>query len=565
MTAFLRKNRTFIVILFFLTCGLFLVWKAHQGYIFNDEPFMVSLGHRLVKGDMFFVDEWNTSQLTAVFFAPLVFLYTAVTKSTVGVVLFCRLVYVAWWLFVGVILYRRLRQYGWISIVVAAMFILYTPLDEMTLTYNAMGLSLLVLFVSYFLTEGNAVFDYVNGIVLAFAVLAYPGLLVIYVFYFISVIIRCIFKLKIGGKWARMLSWRLFLRITIASVAVAVLFCLFVFSSGNSNVFESIFAMFSVGADNKKSLMQLIQKLFEQMPVMIICGPLIIIISIIDRNRQKRGFLYIIAQILVFTVTIIFIIKDIYSFNAVMIPLFFVGIQAFILVKRRDAALTSVFGVSGIIAAFVWYYSSDTKIPSFSNGFVLINVVSVIYIYRLYSELSVKMNKPLPKRLLSLLLACVVFGQVGTEFYIKVRRSYWDELFPTLNNTIQVGAAKNIRTCDYNADNYNMVYEDVEEMQRLTKADRTKKFLSLSLFPSIYLDMDYQYGTFSSWTYTGNSFDYDALNRKLTRYYELNPSKVADVIYINSDDRESLSLITCIDFSKYSETELKSGSVFIKK
>lgn len=566
MIAFLKKNRTVVTILLFITCGLFLVWKAHQGYIFNDEPFMASLGHRLLKGDRFFINEWNGTQLVGVFYAPLVFLYTAVTGGMEGIILFCRLVYVAWWLCVGLILYRRLRQYGWISVVAVAFFLLYTPLDEMTVTYNAMGVSLLLLFVSYFLIDGNIVLDYVNGIVLALAVLAYPGLLAVYIIYFIAVFVKKVFKIETDEKVARMLSWKLFLRITAASATIAVVFFIFVFSAGVSNVFESLTAMFSTGPDNKKSLLMLLEKLFEQMPIMTIGAPLLIVVSLIDRNRRRRTSLYMIAQVLVFAVTMVYIIyRDIYAFNAIMIPLFFVGLQAFILVRQRDRVLTIAFGVVGWIAAFVWYFSSDTKIPSFANGFVLINIASIICLYKLYLESEISVDKLILKRALPLILVFAMCVQVGAELYIKVRRSYWDELFPALRTTIQMGVAKNITTCDYYANNYNDVYGDVQEIRHLTGEDTSKKFLSLSLFPSIYLDMNYEYGTFSSWTYTSNALDFEALNSKLAKYYELNPSKVAEIIYVNSADRENMDMITCIDYSQYTETELKSGSVFIKK
>ena len=566
MTAFLKKNKTLVVILLFVSCGLFLIWKAHQGYIFNDEPFMVSLGQRLVKGDRFFIDEWNTTQLVGVFYAPVVFLYTTISGGTVGIILFCRLVYVAWWLCVGVVLYRRLRQYGLLSTVAVAFFLLYTPLDEMTLTYNAMGLSLLLLFVSYYLIDGNIVFDYINGIVLALAVLAYPGLLTVYVVYFIAVLVKSIFKIKTDEGISRMLSWKLFLRITAAAVSIAVVFCIFVFSAGLSSIVESLAAMFSTGADDKKDLFLLLEKLFEKMPIMTIGGPLVIAISIFDRNRHRRTSLYMITQVFIFSLTIIYLIyKDIYSFNAIMIPLFFVGLQAFVFVKQRDSVLTLAFGVVGLISSFVWYFSSDTKIPSFSNGFVLINIASLIYLYRLHLESAIDLDKLILKRALPIALCFVlVCVQIGAELYIKVRRSYWDELFPALRTTIQVGAAKNLTTCDYYANRYNVVYDDVLEMRRLTGEDRSQKLLSLSLFPSVFLDMDYEFGTFSSWTFTGNALDFDSLNRKLTKYYEMNPTKVADIIYINNHDRDNIGMITSIDFSQYTEKKLKSGSAFLR-
>ena len=149
-----------MAIFILLICTVFLCQKARTGYIFNDEPFMITLGHRILKGDRFFIDEYNSAQLTGLFYVPFVWLFTAVTKSTTGMILFLRYVYVAWQVFVSVILYLRLKQYGWISIICVLFYVLFTPLDEMSLTYNVMASSCILLFDTYFLVKGNHIKDY---------------------------------------------------------------------------------------------------------------------------------------------------------------------------------------------------------------------------------------------------------------------------------------------------------------------------------------------------------------------------------------------------------------------
>ena len=147
--------------------NIFLLWKANLGYIFNDEPFMITLGHRLIKGDRLLINEYNTTQLIGLFYVPFIYLFVTLTKSTAGIILFLRYIYVSWWIFTSVILYLIVRQYGKICLAVILFYLMFTPLDEMSLTYNAMALSSIVLFSSYFLVKGSRVKDYIAGVFLS--------------------------------------------------------------------------------------------------------------------------------------------------------------------------------------------------------------------------------------------------------------------------------------------------------------------------------------------------------------------------------------------------------------
>ena len=66
-----RKKQIICFSIITLVISGFLFWKACHGYIFNDEPFMISVGHRLIKGDQLFLHEWNTSQLIGLFLSRL--------------------------------------------------------------------------------------------------------------------------------------------------------------------------------------------------------------------------------------------------------------------------------------------------------------------------------------------------------------------------------------------------------------------------------------------------------------------------------------------------------------
>ena len=82
----LWKYRQVIVwgICMLLAEGL-LIWKARYGFGSEDEPFYLTIAHRLVKGDGLISEEWHLSQLSAVLLYPIMKLYLAVAGTTEGI------------------------------------------------------------------------------------------------------------------------------------------------------------------------------------------------------------------------------------------------------------------------------------------------------------------------------------------------------------------------------------------------------------------------------------------------------------------------------------------------
>ena len=525
---------------------------------------MISLGHRLLKGDNLLINEWNTTQFIGIFYVPFIFIYTSIKGSTEGLILFCRLVYVAWWILVGVLLYKRQKQFGWISIISMTIFLLYTPLDEMSLTYNALCFSFLLVFLSYFFTEGNAFGDYINGIVLVCIVLAYPTALVVYFAYALMVIIKNIFRINTNTKLSRMLSWKVFLRIISFSAFIAVVFFILLCIIGISDIFTSIKSILLFQAEKEsiiRKLINLVLGIYQTLPIQSVLGLLCLVISIIDRNRNKRVYLYLLIQTVLFTISVVWILKsNLYGFNIIMIPLIFPGLQAIVLIKQRNYTYILTFVLFGVIFAICSYFTSDTGLLAFSNGMAITDFAWILYIYQLCSE-----NKLKRKNILSLSLAILIVFQIGSEFYLKLMRYYWDEITPNLNSVIQSGAAKGIITTKKNSELYNKVLEDIQTIRTQTNGNEELGFLSLSLFPSAYLDMNYNYSTFSSWTYSNNGLNFSVLNDKLSLYFTNTPNKVPDIIYILNEDKQHLNKIKCLDYNDYQEIILESGVAYIKK
>ena len=565
MNMLMRDKQRFFFISVFIACGVFLIWKAPYGYIFNDEPFMITLGHRLLKGDKLFVDEWSLAQTTGFVYAPFIRLFTALTGSMEGIVLFLRYVYVAWWLFTGLILYRRLKQYGWVSIIATVFFLLFTPLDEMSLTYNAVALSCTVLFSSYFLVNGSNVFDYINGLPLAIAVLVYPYLIILYFFYALGVLLFNFTRLR-TNKFAslRIFDKRLFLRSSIVAVVIAAGVLVFILSPGLNNVVDSIKTIFSFRGGSKHSVVAFFKMFFDYFPIQSIGGGIIILISLIDKNRCKRRVLYFGLQCVFYIVSIICTIVDIFTFNTIMFPVVFLGAQSFILNENKKYELFFSLSVPGLIYAVCAYCSSDTKIAAFCTGITVTNLASIIFISEFLSETYLLYNKNYLKRIIVVVSVIVFSFQIGGLAFLRVSRTYWDSLylFRKLNTSISCGVAKGIITKENTANKYELVYNDVVAVKKQISAD--DGFLSLSIFPSIYLDMNTKYATFSSWTFSENKKNYELVNKKMKTYYEINPEKTASTIYISYDDIDCNNHIDFVDLKNYKAVQMKSGIFYFR-
>ena len=83
---------------FFAAAALFLFRRARYGYCYQDEPFLVSLAARILRGDTLLLDEWNGAQNTGVLLLPVYALMHRLLGGTEGILLAMRWAYCAFWL-----------------------------------------------------------------------------------------------------------------------------------------------------------------------------------------------------------------------------------------------------------------------------------------------------------------------------------------------------------------------------------------------------------------------------------------------------------------------------------
>ena len=72
----------------------FAFFRLKWGMADIDETFYLSIPLRLVQGDALLVEEWNLSQLSSFLLYPLMKVYLYVFKSTEGIIIAFRVIYV---------------------------------------------------------------------------------------------------------------------------------------------------------------------------------------------------------------------------------------------------------------------------------------------------------------------------------------------------------------------------------------------------------------------------------------------------------------------------------------
>ena len=88
-----RKGFSFFIVALTISV-IYAFFRLDWGMADIDETFYLSIPFRLVQGDALLVEEWNLSQLSALLLYPIMKVYLFLFKSTDGIVLSFRIIYV---------------------------------------------------------------------------------------------------------------------------------------------------------------------------------------------------------------------------------------------------------------------------------------------------------------------------------------------------------------------------------------------------------------------------------------------------------------------------------------
>ena len=549
----------------------YLCYAATVGFGAIDESTYYSIAQRVMMGDRLLIDDWHVSQLSSVLEVFPFWLFTALTGSTEGVILYLRFLFLGVDLIMYWFLYSRLRGYGWLGLLSAALFCAYVPSQILMLNYYTMALHglLVVCCLLFFGKERKSVFVLVFiGIVGACAVLSEPFLAALYFLWCFLVLFRRLSQKK--GKpfmepYSVFLDGRTWFYITAGIALTAAVFFVFLFS--RSPLREIIDTVPEYLTDYEYSVQGVKQgklidygKIFDAMhffgffPVV---GFLLPVLCLFLRRRGKLGryrsllftaacvcfigsYLFAAGRMLLYWDQYYFGVRFrmpviIFYYYFQNLPMLFLGLNCCLLCEKKDPR---IFGF-----LFVGFFAS--LFTDFSSELVLGTCAAVAFPAMLISlktvseELSPHRQAAPEKRergtearkkrfrVFASVCVCLLVAWQSVGFYTYGFYHVVENILQVYDRNeatevLQRGPMKGIRTSAH----MNAIYNDLLSDLDVIKNETDGPFYVAGLFPYFYLYTGLPVGSYSTWYVEEES------ETRQTRYWELHPERRPARIYV---------------------------------
>lgn len=571
----LNVQNTAFILLFAAALALAL-WKVPYGFGGNDEAFYLSVPHRLIKGDALFVDEWNLSQMSGVLMTPFVWIYTALTGKTVGMILAARYFYLFVHAAVSVFIYHKLKNCGAAGVIAPLLWLLFTPYNIMAYSYNTMALDLFIvasLLLSTSYHTKTAPFA-AAGVLYAAAVLCSPYFAAAYAVFGLGVLVHMLLIRR--GHYGTVLSNdafspKVFLKFSAGAAGAAVLFLLFVLS--RASVHDIIANLPLMLNDPEHGMISVGAKLWQCLIGMYRCRPLFkyaliayglqIVALAADLDRKNHRAAHFAVSCLITAFSLALFIPDLIDsgYNQIQFPMVFAGLTAYILLDNKPKRLFGFVFVGGILFAFCTALGSNQYFYIISSAFSVVTLASVVFAGMLIKEMKRRPDELSYGKLLrgaaSGAFALAVGLLAVLMINVKMYHCFWDVSPSKMTAAITEGPAAGIRTTEQGAQKYRAEYASIAAHCR----SGGKRLLMLTDNTWCYFAADgYDYAVYSAWLGKPSS-----ARERLMQYYAINPEKTPQVIYIQAGSEwDDDSILRAAREAGYAMTRDTSCALFTK-
>lgn len=525
---------------------IFAFWKCVFGFGGNDEAFYLTVPQRFNMGDALIKDEWHLSQLSGFLLMPFVWLFTTITGSTEGIILAARVLYIIFHATVSIVIYSRIRKYGYVSVFASVLYFIYTPYDIMAMSYNTMGLDFVTLAGVIMGTTSykKKLPLIVSGVTFAAAVLCCPYLAAAYILYGICVLIHTFIKNK-ETKFilkSELFAGKTFLFFSIGIFALAAVFLVFALTRVSIKEIFNYLPYLMTDPEHPQIALgtrfgmyfKSIYNCHSHFKIALFSYLVMIVVMIIDRKRKSHRSIYLIVTtaIVIFCYVLLLPQLTYSTYNAIMFPLIFIGITSYILCENKPKPLFASLFVLGIIYSFAICFSSNQYFYVISMVITASNIASYVFLAQLLREMKTTQDNieyaVWVKRGSFLFVAFMIFLQGAFQITVKAEHCFW-ESGNTSNLTAQIknGPAKGIYTNVNNCNTYEQIYSDLQYY----KNKQENKILFLTSKTWCYLAVDFPYGTLSAWI----SGEKPSSVERLKTYYRVNYEEIPKYIYIPKD------------------------------
>ena len=524
------KKRKWVFIFLFIPGILFLFWKTKYGYGASDEPFYLTVSHRLLKNDGLIVDEWNLSQLSGALLYPVMKLYHWIHPTTEGILLHMRYAYCMMQILTSLSICYRLRKYGCIAYLAANFYLLFAPYNIMALSYNTMGIACIVLCGIILSTYEKAGRGQVilAGFLFSMAVLCTPHLVFLYAGLTFLMMIEFVYK-KVRKPEKSLLqlpfSW---FYISIGCGIGALLLIGFLFSRADFDELLKALPFMLQDSDHspvgiKRAIKTYLLQNWIYFRKYILLQLSCIIFLLLNRKNNKLKYVPLQFSVLFCFLQLLFLATKIQeTYNFILYPIAWVGFLAFLMLENKNWKLFFWGYFLGLGYTFTLNWSSNQGIFAITTGTVLVDLCSILFLWQVIQERKEKDKIRFP--LQNSLILVLLLTQMLTLVYSKAVHVFWEPPVSELTAKVEEGPLKGIYTTEANADHYKMVLKDLTVLRDMKEGN----VLLIGFDTWGYLAVDMPYGTYSAWS--GGESEH-TLSR-LASYYELNPEKIPAYIYL---------------------------------
>ena len=569
----LREYSDILFLIAFAEIVLFLLWRCRYGHASADESFYLTIPYRINQGDCLLLHEWHLSQLSGFLLYPVMRLYLWICGGTEGILLHFRILFTISWSLGAFFLYWRLKKISYYGAMLASiMLLIYTPFGIMALSYNSMGILLLLSACAINITaERKKRLQFLcAGILLAGAVLCCPPLAACYI-----IVSVCLLNVIAFGTIPRsiqkrvLLSWRW---ITWGCFFLFLFFCTMIFSRASFGDIMRVFPL--LFTDPEHPQLSFFQRTIEYAKTVLNCNrfslPCYIIAAVITVmpftrrvlpkkyesyiEKMEAAFFSLVCCISIFQL-FVFLIESHYI-NFIMFP---INLCVPYCVSRSDKREIRLpfWGIwlPGLVYTYCIFLTSNQKFYAVSSASVVMAAASAIILVNYTHDLFERERNTKITCFLNAVIVGLIITQISAELYLRYDFVFWDSSGISAQTVaVQRGPEKGLFMNPVAYQNYMVLEKDIEQI----RADkRISHMLFLTENTALYLNAEKKVASYSAWL--GMNINDNTLQR-LKTYYEFCPEKIPDGIYIENKYERFLEYFTKYN---YQMVQMKSGNYLL--
>ncbi len=525
-----RKKYDLAMLLCFAVCAVFMCLKAPHGLFTSDEAIYLAIPYRMMQGDRLIVHEWNSIQIYSMLIYPLYSLYIRLAGTMDGILLNFRFFYVIFQLLIGACIYFMLRKSsGAGAIAASVIYMLYSPFNLMTLSYNTVGIGMLtvcLLTAAY----GKSVFSRIAvGLTFSAVILCNPYTAVFYCLY-----AACTFYFLVSKKknMPDLFRWKSFLTVTAAAAAVGITVGLYMFRGLDLNTIKSnLWCILYDDVENTQeglgqAMLRYFKLLFTHSRVsacVFSAAALLLLLYAADKKRAEHKNAYRIAAALLSVFYLACEMVTTAYINLLMVPMIIAGLFSYLLGDRKEKRLFLSLYLGGILYSMCMNLASNTQYFAISSGLSLTCTASMFFIMKDFAEM--KKTEPGEKAAAAFCIVCFA-AQLALMGACRCSQCFSDSPVREHDYTVESGIAKGLKTTEETAErNYYAILRDTEALRQ----SEGKNVVYFANSPWLYLLDEKRNGASSPW----NSLSDPMFElKKIEDYWRANPDKVPEKMYL---------------------------------